>query len=165
MGSYTDSAGHFRLDNIKPGDYDVVIRQFGFTPRVMRMKFEADETTAQQFELSPNPTVLAKVRVIAPDTARSLSVDNTPRLEEGRAQGFGGETTRGGEPPPPREGPHHPPPPHSGHSYVPGARRGPRGAPREGPGGAGGGINRREKEKNTARPPHPTPTPRAGVGG
>jgi hypothetical protein len=95
MGSYTDSAGHFRLENIAPGEYDVIIRQFGFVPRVTRMKFEADETTAQQFELTPNPTVLAKIKVIAPDTARSLYVDNITRFEERRAQGFGRYITAG----------------------------------------------------------------------
>lgn len=89
LGSYTDSAGHFRLDNIRPGEYDVIVRQLGFVARVTRMKFEADETIAQQFQLTPSVNVLAKVRVTAPDTARSLSVDNATAFELRRAHGFG----------------------------------------------------------------------------
>ena len=89
LGAYTDSAGHFRMDHIKPGEYDVVVRQFGFVPRVMRMKFEPDETTAQQFQLTPSPIVLAKVKVVAPDTARSLYYDNIAAFEGRRAHGFG----------------------------------------------------------------------------
>lgn len=89
IAGYTDSVGHFRVDNITPGEYDVVIRHLGFTPRVMRMKFDADETTAQQFELSFTPTVLAKVKVTARDTARSLNTDNLARFDQRRARGFG----------------------------------------------------------------------------
>jgi hypothetical protein len=89
IGSYTDTAGHFRMDHIKPGEYDVVVRQFGFVPRVMRMKFEADETTAQQFQLTPSPIVLAEVKVVAPDTARSLYYDNITGFESRRSNGFG----------------------------------------------------------------------------
>lgn len=89
INSRTDSVGRFRMENIKPGEYDVIIRRFGFTPSVLRMKFEADETTAHQFELTLSPTVLAKVKVLAPDTSRSLYVDNITRFEERRALGFG----------------------------------------------------------------------------
>lgn len=89
LGSYTDSSGRFRLDHIAPGEYDVVVRRFGFVPKITRMIFEADETTAQQFELTRNPNVLARVRVLAPDTARSLAADNTVGFESRRAKGFG----------------------------------------------------------------------------
>ncbi len=89
MGSYTDTAGHFRMDNIRPGDYDVVVRQFGFVHLVLHMTFEADETTAHQFQLTPAPHILAKVKVIAPDTARSLYVAQIAEFEQRRSQGFG----------------------------------------------------------------------------
>lgn len=89
IGRHTDSSGFFRMENIKPGEYDVIVRRLGFTPKVTRMKFEFDETTAQQFELSPVPNVLAVVAVRAPDTARSLYVDNITRFEQRRSHGFG----------------------------------------------------------------------------
>ncbi len=89
IASRTDSAGHFRLDNITPGQYDIVVRRMGFRPLRTRVAFEADETTAHQFALYAAPPVLAKVKVIAPDTARSLYVDNITAFEERRARGFG----------------------------------------------------------------------------
>ncbi|MDQ6718350.1 MAG: carboxypeptidase-like regulatory domain-containing protein [Gemmatimonadota bacterium] len=89
LGAYTDSAGHFRMDHIKPGEYDVIVRQFGFAPRVIRMKFEPDETTAQQFQLTASPIILARVKVTARDTARSLYYDNISAFEGRRKHGFG----------------------------------------------------------------------------
>src|SRR5947208_1450358 len=47
LGSYTDSAGRFRMERITPGEYDVVVRQLGFLPQVVRMIFQNEETTAQ----------------------------------------------------------------------------------------------------------------------
>lgn len=88
-GSYTDSAGHFRMDNIKPGEYDVIVRRFGYQPLTLRMTFASDETTAQQFQLTPAVHVLTKVNVTAPDTARSLYVDQIAEFERRRSQGFG----------------------------------------------------------------------------
>jgi hypothetical protein len=89
MRTRTDSAGHFRMDDIKPGAYDVVIRRLGFAPLRLSMTFEPDETTAQQFELSPSVYELEKVRVRSPDTARSLYVDNITAFERRRRSGFG----------------------------------------------------------------------------
>ncbi len=89
LGSYTDSAGRFRMDHITPGEYEVIVRQLGFLPKIMRMTFESDETTAQQFQLSPSPTILARVKVLAPDTARSLEVANTTAFNSRKAKGFG----------------------------------------------------------------------------
>ena len=89
LGSFTDSSGRFRMEHITPGEYDVVVRQLGFVPKVTRMTFEADETTAEQFELTRNTNVLTKVRVLAPDTARSLAVDNAGGFDSRRAKGFG----------------------------------------------------------------------------
>jgi Carboxypeptidase regulatory-like domain len=88
-GAYTDSAGHFRIENIKPGDYDVVVRRLGFSPLHMQMTLEPDETTAQQFQMTPRPFQLARVKVTAPDTARSLYVDNIMSFEHRRHNGFG----------------------------------------------------------------------------
>jgi hypothetical protein len=53
------------------------------------MTFQPDETTAQQFELSPSVYQLEKVRVRAADTARSLYVDNVTSFERRRRSGFG----------------------------------------------------------------------------
>lgn len=89
MGGYTDSVGTFRVDRIPAGEYDVIVRQLGYLPRVTRMTFEQNETTAEQFELVRNPTILAKVKVLAPDTARSLEVDNTTAFNSRKSKGFG----------------------------------------------------------------------------
>ena len=89
LGSYTDSAGRFRIDGIVAGEYEVIVRQMGYMPQILRMTFENAQTTAQQFELTRNPIVLARVKVVAPDTARSLDVDNTTAFNARRAKGFG----------------------------------------------------------------------------
>ncbi len=89
IGGRTDSAGRFRIENVKPGEYAVVIRRLGFTPLRTRLTFEANETSAQQFELRAVLPMLAKVNVIAPDTARSLYLDNMTSFEERRTHGFG----------------------------------------------------------------------------
>jgi hypothetical protein len=94
LRSYADSAGRFRIDNIKAGEYEVIVRQLGFAPFVTRMVFQDNETTAQQFELTPVTTVLAKVNVVAPDTARSLAVDNAIAFEKRRQKGFGSFITQ-----------------------------------------------------------------------
>lgn len=94
LRSYADSAGRFRIDNIKAGEYEVVVRQLGFAPVVTRMIFLDNETTAQQFELVPLVTVLARVKVVAPDTARSLAVDNGLAFEKRRQKGFGSFITQ-----------------------------------------------------------------------
>jgi Predicted outer membrane protein len=89
MKARTDSSGRFRIDDIKPGDYDVLIRRLGFAPLRLAMTFLPDETTAQQFELSPSGYQLEKIRVRAADTARSLYVDNIGGFERRRRSGFG----------------------------------------------------------------------------
>lgn len=89
LSSHTDTTGKFRIENITPGEYDIVVRKMGYAPLRTRVEFESDETSAQQFQLTSSPPLLAKVKVVAPDTARSLYVDNIAAFELRRRHGFG----------------------------------------------------------------------------
>ncbi|MHB1329255.1 MAG: carboxypeptidase-like regulatory domain-containing protein [Gemmatimonadales bacterium] len=63
----TDTTGQFRLDGIRPGQHDVLIRRIGYRPLRQRIRFEPDEVVRIGFRLEEIPVVLDSVTVRAND--------------------------------------------------------------------------------------------------
>ncbi|MBX3146887.1 MAG: carboxypeptidase-like regulatory domain-containing protein [Gemmatimonadales bacterium] len=67
LGAITDSTGQFRIDGIRPGQHEVLVRRIGYRPLRQRIRFGADEVVRVGFRLEEIPIVLDSVTVRADD--------------------------------------------------------------------------------------------------
>jgi hypothetical protein len=83
--SSTDDQGRFRIDDVKPGAYEVVARRVGFAPSRTWITFQAGRTVEDTIRLAA---------VIALDLIKVTAAGAIPSFEEHRALGLGSFLTR-----------------------------------------------------------------------
>ncbi len=67
FGASTDEDGSFRLENVPPGDYTLVVALLGFQPRrVTHLQIREDQVTRVEIQLHPAPLSGDSVLVTAP---------------------------------------------------------------------------------------------------
>ncbi len=65
LGAVTDSTGQFRIEGIRPGQHEILVRRIGYRPLRQRIRFGADEVVRVGLRLIEIPIILDSVTVRA----------------------------------------------------------------------------------------------------
>ncbi len=77
---FTDGAGRFRLGELAPGRYEVVVRRIGYAPRTQTVQIVADRVTRLDVQLAVIPVRIASL------TVRALARCTSPGVPDASAE-------------------------------------------------------------------------------